>query len=127
MTQINRTEDKSTVWSNVIQQVSKGLSSRPSTTLTQFDLHRLLSEPAEGAGEDNSHVASDSDVIVFTCGHHYSTRSFHNKMLVGFESRISNTLPITGALILEQYKSGDCVSLACPQCVQHSLRQVITV
>lgn len=120
MTANHKGEDKTMAWNNVVKQIRKGLASKPSTTVSQFDLHRLISETAS---TDNP--SSACDIIVFTCGHHYNRQSFDSKILDSFESRIVSKLPVTGGLILEKYRGSDCISLACPPCVQTSLQHMI--
>ena len=109
----------------------KNLSSRVSTTISQFDLHRLLNETSSmsssvGNSSDSDPDSSSSEVLVFTCGHHFSKRNFDMRILDNFESRVVSRLPVAGGLIMDKYRGGDCMSLACPQCVQSSLQPLLT-
>lgn len=113
----NRSEDKTPMWTSAVQTIRKGLASRASTTLTQFDVDRLCSDCAD--------PESSSDVIVFTCGHHFLKENFESKILESFESRILNKMPISGSIILDRYKSGDLSAISCPQCVYASIRSLI--
>lgn len=130
MSASQKSDDKTIAWSNVVQHMRKNLSSRVSTTISQFDLHRLMNETssmsANVGNSSDSEPDSSSEVLVFTCGHHFSKHNFDMRILDSFESRVVSRLPVAGGLIMDKYRGGDCMSLACPQCVQSSLQPLLT-
>ena len=107
-------EDKTAAWNGIIKTINKGLASKTTTTLTHFDIDRLMSD-TEGS----------DDVMLFTCGHHFTKHTFDTKIVPSFESRILGKLPISGAVMLNRYQSGHLKSLACPQCVYGSVRALV--
>ena len=108
-------KDKTATWNGVLKTLEKGLVTRASTTVSRFDIDRLL-------GEGNEPL----DIIVFSCGHHLTSNSLNSKLLPGLESRILNKMPISGAAILDRYKTGDLKSVACPQCVNTSIQALVS-
>jgi len=117
------------LWQDVVQNLQKGSDSRDYIYITRTELDHLsekLSEqttlgPLSIQEEGN---CQDTNVVLFTCGHHYTKRTFMDEIVVKFNKELSqgpNSLPDSATLLMQYYGRQELLPLACPKCVINAI------
>lgn len=76
--------------------------------------------------EVNSTIESSAEVILFTCGHHYTSHAFHMSVLPRFEEAM-RTMPCslsrTTQALMASYRAEGLLPMACPRCVLTGIKE----
>lgn len=104
------------LWQEIFHNLQKSALSNCSIHLSSNDVERLSkSLLSERIG---AHVSTScsKDVIIFTCGHHYTTQNFKSIILPYFKESL-HMLPQTSKQLLARYQADGAIPAACPRCV----------
>lgn len=118
------------LWQELLHNMQKEVISHSAIHLTGGDVdilakslttERLCSQSCLPSSEKESkRLVGGKDIIVFTCGHHYTMHTFQTSVLPGFRDsmqKLPYPLPQTTKLLLSSYQLDGVIPAACPRCV----------
>ncbi|KYQ88989.1 regulator of chromosome condensation domain-containing protein [Tieghemostelium lacteum] len=107
------------LWTNIRENLEKDLLLRSKIEIPS--LPTMMDSHSYG----NSSIPNEKD-IAFTCNHFFSKRSFFGQILPDFQNEIQKLSLLSSdtiKFILDEYNQRS-ISIACPQCLLHSLRDL---
>ncbi|XP_068758844.1 uncharacterized protein [Montipora capricornis] len=117
------------MWQEILDNIKKDLDRHPYIALSMTAAATVASAAvSQQQGWREGEMASElqSDVVLFTCNHHFPRVYFQEFILPEFQQRMSElTLQLkhTTKLLLKYYgRVEGCLPTACPICVYNSIR-----
>ena len=119
------------LWDDIFQNINKGRETRSCISLSKQDVASLVSSQRgssislQSDTEGESSQPHKSYVRLFTCGHNFPEKYFHDKILPEIESGLKQNgapLKLTASLLKSYYKRDGVQMMACPRCVISALR-----
>lgn len=120
------------IWQEIQQNLKKSTEKNfVSITESNVQYLQFLIQNQESSASDTPSASGEgsqcaNDAIVFTCGHYYSKKTFHEDILTKFNNELtalqsSLRLPQSAALFSRYYRMDGFMPLACPKCVLNAL------
>ena len=127
------------LFQDIFQNLKKDIDTNTSICLSTNQLRTLIETNQREASESmianhNSEETQETsakqdggtcDVVLFTCGHHFTRETFLQSIVPSFEVNLSqspNNLPQTASLLSTYYRRKGEQPTACPRCVLSTIQ-----
>ncbi|XP_046583387.1 uncharacterized protein LOC124290643 [Haliotis rubra] len=124
------------LWQDIVQNLQKHADSRSYISLTRNEMDHLEVQLEDQTNRQNDGKDTQTDTtqpidpdcaILFTCGHHFTRKTFTEEVLVSFDRELTegpNKLPYSASVLKQYYSRQGLLPLACPKCVLNALMTI---
>ncbi|KAL5013415.1 hypothetical protein ScPMuIL_007685 [Solemya velum] len=117
------------IWQDILQNIRKTPDTKHYIYITRSELDHLEEQLAVESDHhgDRTDMDTQSNTVLFTCGHLYTKQKFVEDVLEKFTKELSHgpsKLPETASVLTSYYNRKGLLPMSCPKCVLNALHAI---